>query len=91
MVSQVRRFPRHECDHSINRIQIGWNELPILDLEPVTPLEEGHELQHAGRVDDSPLEQRLVAGRQIVMLAEQKVLADELAYLCANGFHCGPC
>ena len=43
-----------------DRVQVVGHQLVVLDLDAESLLEEHHDLEHPGRVDDPALEKRLV-------------------------------
>src|SRR5204863_8359699 len=63
-----------------DRVQVFRQHLVVLHFDAEGRLEEAHELEHAGRVDDPGVEQRRVMRDGVAVVAKQKVLADETAH-----------
>lgn len=68
-------------------IKIGRYELVIVDGDTKPALQKSNELQHARRVDDAALEERVVVSELIRALPEEEVVDDELAYVLLNVLH----
>lgn len=66
------------CDEC-NRIEVFRHELFVLNDDVIRVLEEAHELQDAGRVDDGSLLERILVGEREAagFLTEEEVIDDE--------------
>lgn len=81
------QLPFDEPGDALNRVEIVGDEIFVGDGDRVPLLEEPHQLEHTGGVDDSALEERVVRRQRSVLLSEEKVLDDERAYLVLNRLH----
>ena len=66
----------------LHRVEILGQELTVGDRDAELLLEERDELQHARRVDDAALEERLIVRQALAVLTVEKVGNDEFLMSC---------
>src|SRR6185503_216237 len=76
---RLRPLALDEADDPLDRIEVLRRELRVLERDPELLLQEGHELEHAGRVDHAVLEERVGARERVAASTEEKPLDDEPA------------
>src|SRR5207302_10869699 len=69
-----------------DRVQVLRHQLVVLDADAELLLQEADQFQYAGRIENTLLQERLLA-RQQTTLAEEAVIVDELAQLLLACIH----
>ena len=77
-------FAFNEPRHTVDGIEIRRDEVFILDGDGKGSLEKADELENAGGIDDSSLEERACIS-QVGILAEQEILDDKVANTLIGG------
>ena len=68
------QLPFDEPGYALYRIEVVWHQVVVGDGNGVPLLEKCHQFEHAGRVDDSAIEERLVRRKRSVRMAEEEIL-----------------
>jgi len=76
-----------EPRNALDGIEVRRDELLIGNRDLILRFEKRDQLEHASRVDDAALEERVGIRELAIALSEEKVLDDELAYVRLNGWH----
>src|SRR5512132_4694673 len=71
-------------DEAVDRVEVLGNEILVVELDRVPRLQEAHQLQHAGRIDDAVVEERHVVGEPDVVVPQEKAVDDELPHVTAD-------
>src|ERR1043166_4479638 len=85
----------HERYDGADRIEILRHDLGVRHVQAELAFQERHQFEHAGRIDQAGVEQRLAIADRQAVFAEQKIVFDELAHLalglCAHDPSLGDC
>ena len=68
-----------EAADPLDRVEVVRQDLLVRDLDLVGRLEKLDQLQHAGRVDHTGLDQRVASGELRPLVGERKVLRQEVS------------
>lgn len=81
------QLPFEEPHQIVDGIEVVWNQLPVLNLDPVRLFQKDHEFQNAGGVDDPLVQERVAAGQMTVGLAKKEIVNDKLAQFLLDVLH----
>ncbi len=73
----------------LDRVEVIGSDIHVIHREAEILLNEGHQLQHADRVDDALLQEGGLVAVLEAVIAEEQVLGDEifdLGFDCHHGF-----